>query len=275
MHRQIDQLSTIAIAALACVLMGAAVPAKSAPSQNVTISNPGFADYNGFRIVVAPSGQATAVDAAGSASLLLRSDLSQPLFDDLAAARAAGVASKSCSAPLSGLATTTVQINQMIDVAWNGQRWTSLECASEPSLQRVLQDAMAIRSALYVQAYRKRTVIVFVGQNGADVQPFVPNSLSPSGTLQLGNIALDHFTTGGFESTTFRAGASVLTNPYNGSMPSTTSWGTLPYSNPYTPLPSGSVTFDNPFSGLPGSSIVNDSPFDGNPYNGSPFSGGP
>jgi hypothetical protein len=278
MNRHIDSLSTIAVAALAFVILGAAsVPVLPVPAGGATIYNPGSGDYIGFRITVSPDGRAAAVDAAGRASADLRPELVRPFFDDLAAASPSS-GGRSCGAD-AGLTTTTVQVNAAVDVSWNGRQFSKLDCATDPRSQRLLQDAMAIRSALYVQTYRERMIVLFGSQSGSggpDVSAYVPQQLAvSSGSFGTGGFTFDHFSAGNFQTNTFTSGTRVASSAYNGSMPGSSLTGSLPYDNIATGLPAGSVTFTSPWSSLPGSSLASDSPFNGSAYNGSPYGGGP
>ena len=131
------------------------VPLLPLPAGSVMIFSPGNADFIGYRIILAPSGDAVAVDGAGRAQRSVAPKLAKALFDDLAAA-----------APLSKLATTpcsppaTVVAPLLITFA--NDTTPNIGCNADANEAVLLADAQAIARALYVANYRSRTVSHFV-----------------------------------------------------------------------------------------------------------------
>jgi hypothetical protein len=149
------------------------VPLLPLPAGSVMIFSPGNADFIGYRIVLAPSGDAVAVDGAGRAQRPVAPQLAKTLFDDLAAA-----------APLSKLATTpctpppTVVAPLLITFA--NETTPNIGCNADPKEAMLLADVQAIAHALYVTNYRSRMVSHFVTGAPAANSPDVPAPAAPA-----------------------------------------------------------------------------------------------
>jgi len=267
MNRQLQPLFGVFVSILAVALLGASsVPTLPVPKGAAMIFNPGNGDYSGFRIVVEPDGQAMAVDAAGRASNELRSDVAQRFFDDLAAAKTAESSGQAC-ATSAGLPTTTLEVNAAISIAWNGHRWAGLNCTADASLSKLAIDAKAIEQALYVQAYRQRMIVVYVGNHSGYSAP------SQGGYTYTGGYAGPMG--GGYSSQPFTPSFGYGSSPYSGypsgSMPSSS----LPTTGIGGSLPTASLPTTSPFSGLPSASLPSSSPFGSSPFGSSPYGSGP
>jgi len=265
MNRQMQPFFGIFAATLAVTLLGAAsVPSLPVPKGAAVILNPGNGDYSGFRIVVSPDGKAAAVDAAGRASNELSTSVAQQFFDDLSAAANASQSGKSCASG-SGLATTTVQINSAVSIAWNGRQWWGLECTSDARISKLAADANAIERALYVQAYRERTVVVYLGNSTGYATP----AYQVTGASGYSGFYGGPFNAGQFS--LYR----VSTSPYSGYPAGSLPGGGLPTTSLSGGLPAANLPTTNPYSGLPSASLSSSSPYSGSPYGSSPYSGGP
>ena len=269
MNRHIQPFFGVFVAALAVTLLGASsIPTLPMSKGAAMIFNPGNGDYSGFRIVVEPDGKAMAVDAAGRATNELNSDVAQRFFYFFSSAAGAGESAKPCS-DASDLATTTVEVNAAISIAWNGHHWTDLRCATDSRTSRLSADAKAIEQALYVQAYRERTIVVYVGNYaGYSTPPYQQPGRGSTGYYG------GPFNAGGFSSSPFSL-YRVSSSPYSsypaGSLPG----GGLPGASLSGGLPAASMPTTNPYSGLPSASLSSSSPYTSSPYGSSPFSGGP
>jgi hypothetical protein len=272
-HRQ--SFLSVALTALAVAIMGASPSAVTpVPKNAVVIYNPGNGDYTGFRIVVEADGQANAIDAAGSASKYLQSDVVDRFFNDLSAATPlAQPPGERCPVKAESSATG-VEINAAVVINWRGRNWSALTCGSDMRLARLIADATAIQHALYVQAYRERPMYVYVGNHYNAGQSYSP-SVSYAGPGYGSSGAYTGDRSDAFYLPRFSNGYSTTSSPFNGSLPGSYPSGTLPTTNPYSGLPNSSMTFTNPYSSLPGGSVTTTSPYSGGPYGSSPFSGGP
>lgn len=275
MKRHIESLATVAVAALTVALMGASPsPAAPVPKDAVVIYNPGNGDYTGFRIVVEPSGQANAIDGAGQASKFLHADVVDRFFNDLSAAAPLAQPSGERCRTKPETSDTGVEINTAVVIHWHGWNWSALTCASDARLVKLLADATTVQQALYVQAYRERPIYVYVGNHYNEGASYGP-SVSYAGPVYSNGAAYTADRSEAFYLPRLSNGYSVMSNPYNGSLPGSYPSGTLPVSSPYSGLPGSSMTFTNPYSGLPAGSITTTSPFTSGPYSSSPYSGGP
>lgn len=253
MQRRARPLIVLALSGIAVLVMGAAAPL----SGDVTISNPGVGDYAGFHIVVHPDGHASAVDATGKASGELSDQLASQLFADLRLATNAAQDAKPCAA---AAADTNGRVgytaaNAAISIAWQGHNWSSLACASDTRLVALSSDASAIERALYVQAYRKRPMYVYIGgatgyaagTSGATYTSTYP-STSGYGT-SFGNYGNNPMS--GYPSGTLPNG-SLPTTSLSGGLPTSSLSGSSPYSSlPTTSLPSGNLPSSSVFTSLP------------------------
>jgi len=145
------------------------VPEISAPKDSVEIYNPGTGDFAGFRIVIAPSGKAWAIDGAGRGQGQLGPGLTDRFFNDLAAASPlAQLPNQRCAAnPAADLTAVTAKSATII--IWNGQRSADISCSADPRAAALLYDASTVQRALYVQAYRVRSGVMFGLAGGAIV----------------------------------------------------------------------------------------------------------
>jgi len=232
------------VCALGFACLGASpVPALPTPSDAVTIYNPGNADYAGYRIVVRPTGEAVAVDAAGRASSLPQPDIVDRFFGDLRTG-APSAREARCAASSVGSAVT---------ISWSGHRWSGFDCLSDPHAASLLDDAVRIQRSLYVQAYRTATIEVWTSGERSYAS-YSPVGYTPASPYPLGI----HF------------GSSMSGLP-----------GASPYSGLQTTgitggLPTASVTGSLPTASLPAGSVqgsmTTSSPFGSSPFSSSPFS---
>jgi len=268
MNRQMQPLFGVFVSILAVTLLGASsVPTLSVPKGAAMIYNPGNGDYTGFRIVVQPDGRAMAVDAAGRASNELPTDVAQQFLGDLAAADAAPASGQACAAS-SILPTTTVEVNAAISIAWNGHHWADLRCASDARVSKLSSDAKAIEQALYVQAYRQRMIVVYVGNRSGYITP------SQGGYSYTGAYG-GSMGTGGYSSQPFTPSFGYGTSPYSGYPTGTMPSGSLPTTSLSGGLPTASLPTTSPFGGLPSASLPSSSPFGSSPFGSSPYGSGP
>lgn len=270
MNKQLRAFSAFGALASAIFMLGAASVSDSpVPKDAALITNAGTGDYAGFRIVVERSGHAAAVDGAGRASSELRSDVVDQFFQDLTAATPiANRNTRPCDAG-TDLSMKSNEINASIDISWNGKSWSRLRCISDARAGRLMADATAIQRALYVQAYRQRPALLYV-VNGANYYAY--NKAQGTGDY---NSYPGNFSNGGFNAGYFNAGRQLTTNPYSGSLPTSSLTGTspfigfpgttMPFTNPYTGLPGGSLPYATPYGGLPATGLPVTSPYSGGP----------
>ena len=263
-------LFVVFAAAFAVTLLGAAsVPNLPVPPGAAVIINPGNGDYTGFRIVVEPSGRATAVDAAGRAVNDLQSDLADQFFTDLSSASKAQLPyAKSCDGAASGTLTTTVEVNAAISIVWKGRTWSNLRCDADTRATKLAEDASAIERALYVQAYRQRTIVVYLGNHGG----YAPSSPQEQAGYNTQTGYSGQITGTGFTSPGLSLGSSVG-YPYSGYPPGSRPGGTVPYASLPGGLPAANLPTSSPYSGLQTTGLPTSSPFGSSPYSGSPFCG--
>jgi hypothetical protein len=155
------------------------VPLLPLPPGSVMIFSPGNADFLGYRIVLAPNGDAVAIDGAGRAQRPVSPQLTKTLFDDLAAA-----------APLSKLATSPCvpppTVHAPLLITFANDTTPNIGCSADANEAALLNDVQAIAHALYVANYRSRAVSHFVtgsqAAGGAQVPtPSTPAPAPPSG----------------------------------------------------------------------------------------------
>jgi hypothetical protein len=155
-----------ALVAASCALMGAGtLPAN--PTTAVTIYNPGDADFTGYAIAVEPNGHAWSIDGAGRSQSQLPFAVTQAFFTDLAAA---GPLTALIAHPCPASRETNETNSQMdpgVYLVWRGQHSPNLQCASDPHADRLLADATAIARAMYVQAYRVKSMVSGAGSSGS------------------------------------------------------------------------------------------------------------
>lgn len=279
MDRHGRPLALVFVSALAFALMGAdynalpsGVPALPASPGSASIYNPGSGDFAGFRIVVAPSGKAIAVDGAGRAQSMLQPDIVSKFFADLAAAGPLGaLAASRCTAASPSEATPTVEVITPLTIGWRGQHTQPLACVGDPRAVKLLLDATTIQRALYVQAYRKRSTLAYgvygyggtvgygaggygagygAGGSGFYFEPY------SNGSFSAGRFSASGFQMDRFSMTPFDNGYRSSGLPWSSGNFTSPSFTSLPYAT----LPSASYTTSLQIA---------------NPYAASPFSGGP
>jgi hypothetical protein len=251
-------------------------------SNAAMIYNPGNSDVAGFRIVVDPNGKAAAIDGAGRGSSELQPDIAQKFFSDLAAAGPLNkLPAGDCSSAKAD-ASTTVEVSASIVVSWNGQRTPALSCVTDPRAVKIVLDATTIQRALYVQAYRKRTMTYGGGYayGGGGYQ--AGSSGYESGgrfyipPFQTGSFNFTNFSSDNFYFSTFDNESSLHSNgPWAAAPPGSTLFTNLPYANPFSGATFTSLPYAWPFSGGPYSSNGTVTPYSPAPYGQSPFVGGP
>lgn len=151
-------LAALVLAALPATARGATVPPFQIPLNGAVIVSPPTGDLAGYRIVVAPTGDATAVDGAGSAQRALPPALVKSLFVDLEAAM-----------PLSKLpptaCVTSFKAPTPLLVYYHGETSPDLTCASDAKLAALYSDMQAVARALYVANYRSRAISHYSGNS--------------------------------------------------------------------------------------------------------------
>jgi hypothetical protein len=158
-----------------------------------------------------------------------------------------------------------MDLNAALTVSWRATRLSRLSCATDSRSLRVLSDATEIQRALYVQCYRERTIVVWVGNRGNDV------TYQPMGTYGNPNFG---FSTGQFSIDKMIAGQLNLPKAGSGypngglspsSMTTTNVAGSLPTSSTRGSYPPGTLPVSNPYTGLSGSLPLTD-PWGQGPY---------
>lgn len=149
----------LALAALPVAVRGDVNPSPvPVPPGGVVIVSPPTGDLAGYRIVIAPSGDAVAVDGAGRAQRALPPSVVKTLFGDLEAAM-----------PLSKLpASACVRSSKTptpLLVSYRGETSPDLTCAADAKQVALYSDAEAIVHTLYVANYRSRAVSHYSGSN--------------------------------------------------------------------------------------------------------------
>jgi hypothetical protein len=281
MNRLSMVLSFSIVSAVALTLMGAgnqgAAVAPTIAHNAATISTPGNGDYAGFRIVVESNGSAAAVDGAGRAASDLQPDMVQTFFADLAAAGPLDkLPTGDCSYSKSDVPSTSVEVNAPIVISWNGQHTPALACVTDPRAVKIVLDATTIQRALYVQAYRKRVTVGY--GTGYTYGSYRTSAAYDNTRFYIPRFQNDAFTfknfsnDGGFYFSNFDSGFQRSNGPWGAGPSSSQVFTNLPYSNPFSGLPSGSIPYSNPYAAAPYSSFGNASPFGASPYSSAPFS---
>ena len=258
------------------------VPMLPMPHNGAMIFNPGGGDYAGYRIVVGQSGIATAVDGAGRTSNQLQSDVAQKFFNDLAAA---GPLEKlppgDCSSVKAGDATT-VEVNAAVVITYNGQRTPALTCVSDPRAVRILLDATTIQHALYVQAYRKRTMLTYGGGQTYKGDGYTNNAVPIPNTegfyipqFQNEQMTYQQFDSGNFYFNNFETEYPSSTGPWSGVPGASTVFTNLPYAQSFVNPGFESVPTVYPWQGAPGTSVNGTSPWSNLPNGSTPYSNAP
>ena len=131
------------------------VPPLPLPAGSAMIFSPSTVDYVGYRIVLAPNGNAVAVDAAGRAQQPVSPKLAKALFDDLATAQPLSkLATAPCSPPANLVAPLVI--------TYGNDTSPDIACNADSHEAALLADAQAIAHALYVGNYRSKTLPRFV-----------------------------------------------------------------------------------------------------------------
>ena len=163
---------TIAICLLPSAALADSTPAKLAvPAGGISIVSPGTADLAGYRIVVAPNGDATAVDLSGRTQRTLPANLTKTLFADAAAAM-----------PLSKLpATPCAQPSKLpapVMVSFNGETSPNVACITDAKGAALLADVQSLTRTLYVNNLRSQKLPLFAtGQSNP--APAAPSTAAP------------------------------------------------------------------------------------------------
>ena len=254
----------------------APMPTQTIAHDAAVISNPGSGDYAGFLIVVEPNGRAQAVDGAGRASSELQQNIVQTFFADLAdAGRLDKLPTGGCSTANSGEPSTSVEVNAPIVITWSGQHTGALACVTDPRAIKILLDATTIQRALYVQAYRKRVTVGYgtgYSASGYQRNTGYDNSHFYIPRFQNDAFTFTNFSTGGFYFSNFDSGLERSRGPWSSLPSSTQVFTNLPYSSPFSGLPSGNIPVASPYSSAPYTSLGSVSSFGAGPYSSGPFS---
>jgi hypothetical protein len=288
MNRLPKLFSSVAVSAIAFALMGAYTPGSpyvpniSMAHDSAMIFNPGGGDYAGFRIVVEPSGGAAAVDGAGRATSELQPDVVQKFFADLASASPLDkLAVGDCASTKPDATSTSVEVNAAIVITWNGQHTPSLSCVTDPRAVKIVLDATAIQHALYVQAYRKRTMMGYASVYAYSGTAHYQNSgytgehfYAPR--FQNDPFTFTNFSMDNFSFSNFSTGIQQSAGPYSSLPAAGQVFTSLPFSSLSSGLPSASIPFTSPYSSGPYTSLGSgDNPFSSGPFSSSPFTSGP
>ena len=126
------------------------------PAGGIAILSPGTAEFGGYRIVVAPNGDAVAVDLAGKAARTLPPSLTKTLFADAAAAMPL---SKLRSLPCSPAPTTPAPVM----VTFNGETSPDMTCLVDATGAALFTDVQKVAHALYISNLRSAAVPRFAG----------------------------------------------------------------------------------------------------------------
>ena len=154
-------IAALAIAALPSVALGdAGPPPLPVPAGGVVIVSPPTGDLIGYRIVVAPSGDATAVDGAGRAQRALPPSVVSALFADVSAAMPLSKLPALACAPTPKAPTPLL-------VSYRGETTPDVTCANDPKAAALFADAQAVARALYVANYRSRSITLHSGAGGS------------------------------------------------------------------------------------------------------------
>lgn len=140
------------------------------PAGGIAIASPGTADLAGYRIVVAPSGDAVAVDLAGRTQRALPPALTKTLFADAAAAM-----------PLSKLPAAPCpqpKAPAPVIVTFNGETSPDMTCLDDVKATALFADVQTVAHALYVSNLRSRKVPRFA--TGQSEQAPVPQPAAPA-----------------------------------------------------------------------------------------------
>ena len=149
------------------------VPLLPLPAGSVMIFSPGNADFIGYRIVLAPNGDAVAVDGAGKIQRSVSPKLAKTLFDDLtASAPLAKLATAPCSPPATLLAPLLI--------TFANDTSPDIGCNADAKEAVLLADAQAIARALYVANYRSKAVSHFVTGSQAASGAQLPAAATPA-----------------------------------------------------------------------------------------------
>jgi hypothetical protein len=154
-------------------------PPLPVPTGGVVIVSPPTGDLIGYRIVVAPSGDATAVDGAGRAQRALPPSVVSALFADVSAAMPLSKLPALACAPTPKAPTPLL-------VSYRGETTPDVTCANDPKTAALFADAQAVARALYVANYRSRSITLHAGgsqpasPSGPAAGPAIPSMPAPA-----------------------------------------------------------------------------------------------
>jgi hypothetical protein len=164
-------------AALAATLLPLDAHAETAataiPPGAVVVVSPATGDLAGYRIVVAPSGDAVADDGAGEGKRVLSAVIVKALFEDVAAAM-----------PLSKLQTACTQPPKSptpLVVTYRGETSPDITCAADSKGLALYADVQTVARSLYVANYRARSVTIHGNGQATDTsQPAAQPQPAPA-----------------------------------------------------------------------------------------------
>jgi len=165
----------LAFAALPCVALGdTGPPPLPVPAGGVVIVSPPTGDLIGYRIVVAPNGDATAVDGAGRAQRALPPAVVSALFADVAAAMPLSKLPAVTCAPTPNAPTPLL-------VSYRGETTPDVTCANDPKAAALYADVRSVVRVLYVANYRSRSISIHSGgSQPADTSTPAPAAPPPA-----------------------------------------------------------------------------------------------
>jgi hypothetical protein len=254
----------MALIALPLTLLGAAAPQTVRPDNAAIIYNPGNGDFSGFRIVVGRNGEAWATDAAGNESGHLSPSLTQAFFADLAAVPLAQQPARACPSSDPNVAGTSIWLNAGSNPSASTQSIPNPDCALDPSVTRLFDDALAIEHALYVSAYRTRTPNGSTSNVAAGMTPAYSSTSNSTAAAATSYATAGNVTAGGTmgsrAASTYGAG-TFASQGYSGV--STAAFGGAHANTTYFSLSGGSSPSDfttSTNSGMSGLSAYGNSP---------------
>ena len=166
---------TLVLCFLPCAAAAASTPVQPpVPTGGIAIVSPGTPDLAGYRIVVAPNGDAVAVDLAGRSQRMLPANLTKSLFADTAAAMPL---SKLPASPCSHSANAPAPVM----VSFGGETSPDVVCVTGDKGAALFTDVQNITRTLYVSNLRSGHVPYFAaGQSNQPAQPAAPSPPPPA-----------------------------------------------------------------------------------------------
>jgi hypothetical protein len=167
-------IAALALAALPSVaLSDAGPPPLPVPAGGVVIVSPPTGNLIGYRIVIAPSGDATAVDGAGRAQRALPPGVVTALFADVAAAMPLSKLPAVACAPTPKAPTPLL-------VSYRGETTPDVTCANDPKAAALYADVQVVVRTMYVTNYRSRSISIHSGgSQPADASTPAPAAAPP------------------------------------------------------------------------------------------------